>query len=439
MKDGKLARIFSSSTKGLICVVGDFMVDAYTEGVIERISPEAPVSVLHVVKESFRPGGAGNVVLNLLSLGASVLPIGRIGDDKWGNDLLTYLKDQGTDLQGVFFERAYSTIVKNRLIADKQQVIRVDHEKIVSVSQEVEDKAIALFERQLEHIVVLAISDYGKGFLSTPLIKKMIRLATNNNIKVIVDPKGRDFAKYAYADIIKPNEKEAYIAANLARSVPIEEVAKKLLKQTHMKNLVITRSSKGISLFDQGNNREDFPVHSKEVVDVTGAGDTVLAALSIALANKLSLQEAIHLSNICAGIAIERVGCPQITLSEVARRLLKKDVGNKIFQEDHLFALKHLLLDKTTILLGFEGKEEFSLPLFKALKKLSTKNQELIVYLKENEPDEDLINILSSLKEVGFIIIKKMNFNHFIQEIKPDRVYLYKNNALEALELSQVV
>lgn len=439
MKDGRLAQFFSSSTKGSICVVGDFMVDAYTEGAIERISPEAPVSVLHVTKESFRPGGAGNVVLNLLSLGANVLPIGRIGDDKWGNDLLFYLKEQGSDLQGIFFEKGYVTIVKNRLIADKQQVIRVDHENISPLSKEIEDKVYKLLENKIKDIEVLAISDYGKGFLSTSLLEKMIKLAKANNTIVIVDPKGRDFTKYAHADIIKPNEKEAYIAANLPHTEAIEDVAAKLLKEIHMKNLVVTRSSKGISLFDQDNIREDFPVHSKEVVDVTGAGDTVLAALSIALANKLSLQEAIYLSNICAGIAIERVGCPQITLAEVAKRLLKKDVGNKIFQEDHLFALKHLLKDKKTVLLGLDGQEEFSLQLFKVLKRLSSKDRQLIIYVKDLEPDEDLINILSSLKEVGFIIIKKMNFDHFIHEIEPDSIYQYKIGQLVKLEPSEVL
>lgn len=437
MKDGRLARIFSSVTNRSICVVGDFMVDAYTEGSIERISPEAPVSILHVEKESFRPGGAGNVVLNLISLGAKVFSIGRVGDDRRGKDLLTYLEKQGADLQGIFFEKDYCTTVKNRLIADKQQILRLDHERIDPVSKNLEEKAFELFSEKISSISVLAISDYGKGFLSDTLLKKMIQKAQESNVTVIVDPKGRDFTKYAGADLIKPNEKEAYIAANLPRSQPLEIVANTLMETVNMNHLVITRSSKGISVFNK-KTREDFPVHSKEVVDVTGAGDTVLAALSIALANNLDISEAIYLSNICAGIAIERVGCPQVTLEEVAKRLLLRDTGNKIFDEDHLFALKHILKSKHTILLGLDKGESFSLTLYKKLKQLAEKNKSVLVYLKNPDPDQELVNILSSLTEVGFIIIKRKKFDHIIEEIHPEEVYLYKEGNLKALTLSEV-
>lgn len=438
MKDGKLARIFSSLTKRSICVIGDFMVDAYTRGSIERISPEAPVSILKVIEESFLPGGAGNVVLNLISLGAPVFPIGRVGNDKWGKELFSYFQKQKADLRGIFFEENYCTTVKNRLMSDRQQILRLDHEQVDPISLELEEKAFSLFSETISSIGVLAISDYGKGFLSDSLLKKMIQKARENNVLVIVDPKGRDFSKYEGADIIKPNEKEAYIAANLSTQEPLEAVAARLFEKVKMSHLIITRSSKGISLFNSPKDRRDFSVHSKEVVDVTGAGDTVLAALSLALTNNLDISEAIYLSNICAGIAIERVGCPQVTLKEVAQRLLERDAGNKIFSEDHLFALKHILINKQTVLIGLDPLEEFSLLLYKKLKEISNQNKAIVIYLKNSEPDRELVNILSSLKEVDFIIIKRKNFDHIIEEIHPQEVFLYKKGALKPLTLAEV-
>lgn len=420
MQGGNFSRFFCRLSKASVCVIGDFMVDAYTEGVIDRISPEAPISILHAKKQSFIPGGAGNVVLNLISLGASSFAIGRLGDDLRGKDLKKHLKEKGANVEGLFFQRGYPTTVKNRLIADKQQILRVDHEENLDLDLSIETKVLEFLENKLDMIDVIAISDYAKGFLTDSLLKKIITLANKKKCPVIIDPKGTNFAKYDNADLIKPNEKEAYAAAGLTKEQSLDKVAEMIFKNTNIQNLIITRSSKGISLFSKQGLRKDFPVHSKEVVDVTGAGDTVLAALSITMANKLSLEEGAFLSNICGARAVQKMGCCQVTLSEVATSLLKKDANNKIFNQDHLFALKQIISQSKSVLFVVDGEAGFSLPIYRAIKQESKKGVKVIVGISTT--DSDYLDLLTSLKEVDFVILLESTFDGLIKEINPTKI-----------------
>jgi D-beta-D-heptose 7-phosphate kinase/D-beta-D-heptose 1-phosphate adenosyltransferase len=314
-------------------------------GRVGRISPEAPVPIMEVLSEDSKAGGAGNVVLNLISLGAFVFAMGRLGSDLKGNELKQRLDQSGVDTDSLFIESTYQTPVKNRLIADSQQLLRVDFEKITPLSSELEALALDRLQEIVPQVQVIALSDYGKGFLSNRLIQEVIRLGKIFDIPTIVDPKGTDFSKYRGATILKPNLSEAYLAAKMNRQVPLDEVADVILNISEAKLLMITRSEFGISLFDQSRKRSDFPVRSKEVKDVTGAGDTVLAVMSLALANGLDLPIAIQLANIAAGLSIEKIGCAQITLAEIAERFLEYDCHSKIFEESHTYAL-HQVLDK---------------------------------------------------------------------------------------------
>lgn len=326
-----LAKALSQLHPFKVLVLGDFLLDAYTTGRVKRISPEAPVPVMEVVKCESRPGGAGNVALNLAALGGSVLAAGRIGAHAEGEELKRLLVEKGVDGQALLVEPNYRTPVKNRLIAESQQLLRLDFETIAPLDPRLEEALLEKLEVLIPQVQIVALSDYGKGGLTPRLISGAISLAKKWNIPSIVDPKGVDFAKYKGASLLKPNLSEAYAASKMAPTEPLETVAKQVFSMASVEQLLITRSEAGMSLFDAQGKRADFSVRSREVKDVTGAGDTVLAILCLALANRLGLAEAIHLANLAAGIAVERVGCVQVTLPEIAKRFLEDETANASF------------------------------------------------------------------------------------------------------------
>ncbi|MGK5594653.1 MAG: bifunctional heptose 7-phosphate kinase/heptose 1-phosphate adenyltransferase [Parachlamydiaceae bacterium] len=400
----KLLESFNDLKAENILVVGDLLLDAYTIGKARRISPEAPVPVIHVYKEESRPGGAGNAVLNMVSLGAKVTVLGRIGNDHTGELLLKELEEEGVNVQHVIVQHGYQTPLKNRVIADNQQIVRVDHESYVPLNLGDEMRIVRKLPHLLEGIKAIAISDYGKGFLTLGLLRKLIEEALKRRITVVVDPKGTDFTKYEGAFLIKPNLSEAYAAAHLPSEAALEEVARKLLTALNISYLMITRSESGISLFDKMGQRKDFPVKAKEVKDVTGAGDTVLAMITCALASNVSLDAAIPLSNIAAGIAIEHIGCARVGLADVAKRLLSCDVENKIFGVQHLEILKCALKDRECISLSLTS-DHMSKELILAMHRLKTNHQRLIISLESPMPEEEFIRSLASLYQVDFIVL----------------------------------
>lgn len=419
----RLTGVFSQIASKKILVIGDLLLDTYTIGKTRRISPEAPVAVVNVVREEHRPGGSGNVILNLISLGSQVVALGRVGNDEAGRNLYNALKNEQVDVKGIFTEDSFPTPVKNRVLAENQQIVRVDYETIVAVTKEVEDKIIQALPSLLDGVSIVAISDYGKGFLSKRILEALISLSQQKNIPVIADPKGVDFTKYNGATVIKPNLGEAYAAANLPLDTPIEQVAERILKNINAKTLMITRGDAGISLFHREGTHETFEVKVREVKDVTGAGDTVLAMLACALANQLPLATAVQLSNVAAGIAIEHFGCARITLSHLARRLLEEDLANKVFDQEHLFALREALRDRNFTLLSMHESEGLSFPLFQALKKLKTKDQELLLHIRGENPNPELISLFSSLHNVDFIILSNDSLKSLCHEIAPSEIY----------------
>jgi D-beta-D-heptose 7-phosphate kinase/D-beta-D-heptose 1-phosphate adenosyltransferase len=423
-----------------VLVIGDFMLDAYTTGKIFRISPEAPVSVLHAHSEESRPGGAGNVVLNLCALGAKVVVAGRVGRDYAGEEIRSSLESQGVDVRGLLFQKRYKTPVKNRFIADSQQLLRVDFESITPLPEELEQELIQKLPDLMEDCQIVAISDYGKSFLSNTLLGVIIEMAKAHHVPVIVDPKGVDFTKYRGATILKPNHAEAYAAARLPLDISLDEVAATVLKTCGVEQLMITRSQAGISLFKRSGERLDFPVRSKEVKDVTGAGDTVLSMLSVALANGLDIKYAAQLANIAAGMVIERIGCAQVSLSDMAERLMEFDEENKIFDGEHFFALQQSLKGKKCSVLSLESNQGMSTAIFKSLRKLAAKDPEtkLVVYVRDREPDKEFISLLSSLSDVDFIVIECSSLKNLCDLIQPAEVYAIENGKLVDLEMSPV-
>ncbi len=317
-----------------VLVIGDFLLDVYTKGCATRISPEAPIPVLLVSEVIQLPGGAGNVALNLKALGAEVSLIGRVGADQTGKNLIKLLLDEGIETKGLFREESFTTPLKNRFIADGQQLIRADYEVIEPITEEIEAHAIAYIKKHLSEFDIVCVSDYGKGFLSENLLSLILKEGKKIGVKVIVDPKGRDFSKYDGAYLIKPNNKEAYLAADAESVTPLEEVAKKIFSKVGADYLLITRSDKGMTLFSKEDLRGiNFTVTKKSVADVTGAGDTALAMIAFGIANELTFDHAISLANIASGISVETVGCKAVKLSEISRRLFTKNRIHRIFNE----------------------------------------------------------------------------------------------------------
>lgn len=426
----KLAQTLHQLNRAKILVIGDMMLDSYTIGKVRRVSPEAPVAVMHVQKEERRPGGSGNVVLNLISLGAEVFVVGRVGDDAGGSALVSALKAENVDTRMLVVQEDYMTPVKNRIIADNQQIVRVDHEHIIPLSASLERSIIDHLPHLLEGVAVVAISDYGKGFLTTALLQALIQASRDRSIPVITDPKGHDFKKYRGTTIIKPNLSEAYAAANLPTTASLDEVAPLVLSQCDAELLMVTRSSDGISLFHSTQERFDFPVRIKEVKDVTGAGDTVLAMLAYSIANQLSYEESAQLCNVAAGIAIEHVGCARVTLSDLAHRLFEMSMSNKVFDREHFFVLKELLKTTSFTLLDLSQAKQLTPQLFQEIKQIRKEQETILVYIEEMMENEIFIEMLASLKEISFILLYKDNLQALCACTIPSQHYVFKSDQL---------
>jgi D-beta-D-heptose 7-phosphate kinase/D-beta-D-heptose 1-phosphate adenosyltransferase len=254
---------------------------------------------------------------------------------------------------------------------------------------------------------------------------------------VITDPKGHDFEKYAGTTLIKPNQSEAYAAAGLGPDASLDCVAKKILEKTRAQTLMITRSEAGIALFCADGSRSDFPVHVKEVKDVTGAGDTVLAMLTHALANGIAFDQAAELCNVAAGIAIEHIGCARISLADLAHRLLQLHQSQKIFGDEHMFVLQQVLRTVPFRLVVVTALHEISMALFQSIKEIVNRAGEsmnLVVYVTDPAPSEDCLELLASLSEIDFIILHSPNVIEACKELAPSASYLFENGMLERLD-----
>lgn len=401
-----LAHVFNSLQPKTVLVAGDLMLDRYTFGRAKRISPEAPVPVVFVEREEERAGGAGNVVVNLLSMGMRVICLSRIGDDYAGRQLKESLEAEGADVSALFSENGYSTPHKTRVIASSQQIVRIDYEPPKSLSSALEAEVIRSIDKLVAAADLVAISDYAKGFLTVPVLAALIDAANKKGIPVISDPKGTDFTRYRGSTILKPNLSEAIQSAP-ASCKTLLDVSRHIFSTVAVETLLITRSEAGISLFYPDSRQEDYPVLApREVKDVTGAGDTVLAMLACALANGLSLKEATQLANIAAQVAVEKVGCHRVTLAEVARRLIEQHAHDKIFAEEHIAALCQALKGSTCTLFGISASSTLDANLLKTLRqaRAASKN-ELVVAIMGDNPDEELVASLASLNSVDYLLL----------------------------------
>jgi D-beta-D-heptose 7-phosphate kinase/D-beta-D-heptose 1-phosphate adenosyltransferase len=311
--------LFNGAGDVRLLVVGDLMLDEYLWGKAERISPEAPVQVVEVTREDVRLGGAGNVINNLVALGCRVVACSVIGGDDNGTILQRAFTGKGVDVSGLFQDPMRATSKKTRVVAANQQIVRIDRESKEDISSEYEERILEFIEGRASQFRAILISDYAKGVLTPKTLEGIIAVARKMRVPVVVDPKGRDYGKYSGASILTPNRKEAEIAAGITivDEESLKAAARHLLDDVDLDALLITRSEQGMSLFLRGGEMVHIPTVAREVYDVTGAGDTVLAVMGLALACGRDYADAAQLANVAAGIAVGKVGTSTVSPVEI--------------------------------------------------------------------------------------------------------------------------
>jgi D-beta-D-heptose 7-phosphate kinase/D-beta-D-heptose 1-phosphate adenosyltransferase len=305
------------ASKPKILVVGDLMIDHYLWGSCERISPEAPVQVVDIAKETTVLGGAGNVINNLRVLGAEVSVASVIGQDNIGDELLTMLDTIGVKTSHIVKQTNRSTSKKSRIIATNQQVLRYDKESKEEITSSSQIKIIESLQTNILDYEAIILSDYGKGVLTDSLCKEIISLANAKNIKVLVDPKGEDFAKYSGAYLLTPNKKEAQLATKIEikDEKSLTDALLTLKEKANLTLSLITLSEDGIAIYDKSLKK--FPTVAKEVFDVTGAGDTVIASIAFALSSQKTIEESIAFANLAAGVVVGKIGSATVSIDEI--------------------------------------------------------------------------------------------------------------------------
>lgn len=318
-----------------VLVVGDLMIDHYIWGSCDRISPEAPVQVVNIKNETKRLGGCGNVVSNLIALGAEVGVISVVGDDELGSEILKLVKDRGAKAELVIAQKGRKSSQKSRVMVAHQQVLRLDTESTSDI--DCADEIVGKFQGILDSYDIVLLSDYGKGVLSDYLTKQIISITKNSSKMVLVDPKGKDYSKYKGATLLTPNKKEASEALGFVIDSDEKlELALKTMKMNYeLEYSLITLSEDGIGLLAQ--KMVKFPALAKEVFDVTGAGDSVLATLGYCLASKMSIEDAIDNANLAAAVVVGKVGSADASWGEI-ESLKSKKIGfeRKLVKLDEL-------------------------------------------------------------------------------------------------------
>jgi D-beta-D-heptose 7-phosphate kinase/D-beta-D-heptose 1-phosphate adenosyltransferase len=326
-----------------VLVIGDLMLDEYVWGEAERISPEAPVQVVDVKREDLRLGGAGNVINNLASLGARVEVVSVLGDDADSHVLTGIIESQGLSANGIRRVRGRTTARKTRVLASNQQMLRIDRESRTPISNADEQTLLNDLQELLPGVDVVLLSDYQKGLLTVSFLQAIIALCRAAKIPVLVDPKGDDYSKYRGATLLTPNRKEAGLASgiDIVDEESLLRAGRQLRQEVDLDALVITRSEEGMSLLFREGPEKHLPTRAREVFDVTGAGDTVLTVLGLALAAGLSMEEAAELANVAAGIVVAKVGTSTVSGPEILAEISRQhfDTDRKIKSRDQLRGL----------------------------------------------------------------------------------------------------
>ncbi len=422
-----------------LLVIGDLMIDEYVWGEVDRISPEAPVQVVAVKNQDFTLGGSGNVVNNLMTLGARVSVLGVIGKGSDGKLLLNKLDALGADTRGIIQEAGRHTTKKTRIIAEHQQVLRIDRETRKEISPQTFKRIIRHAEKMIPDVDVILISDYGKGLINRAMIKRLVHIAKKHHKTTIADPKGLDFSKYAGVNLLTPNKKEASLASGIEISDArtLAEAGHMLLDRTGIEKLLITCGKDGMILFEKDRKPSKMGTKAREVYDVSGAGDTVLAVLGLGIAAGLSFKKAVSLANIAAGIVVGKVGTAAVTQKELLQAL-KMTAAEAVPKHKTLQELaelcRKLQKDRKSIVLTngcFDLLHVGHIKLFAASKKLG---DVLVVAIDDDDSVRSLkgpgrpvisaaerVRILSALDSVDHVVVfANRELDKVIESIRPE-------------------
>lgn len=319
----RINKIISNFKDSKVLVIGDLVLDEFVWGDSSRISPEAPVPVVLVERESFMPGGAANVANNISSLGAKAFLVGVVGKDERGRQLENLLKGKDVDIEGIISDGTRPTTLKTRVVARHQQVVRIDRENATPINDGVNKELVDYVKEKIDEIDGIIIEDYGKGVITPKLLREILPLAKRHNKVITVDPKEEHFSYYKGVTAITPNRKEAESAAGIKSKdeESLNKIGKILVEKYGLKVALITLGEHGMRLFERGNKIIHIPTVAQEVFDVSGAGDTAIAAFTLALAAGARTVEAAHISNFAAGIVVGKVGVATASQTELKARI----------------------------------------------------------------------------------------------------------------------
>ncbi len=436
MKKENLRTILSSGSKKHILVIGDIILDKFIWGSVDRISPEAPVQVVNIQRENIALGGAANVAHNLAAIGCEVTMLGVIGRDDNGKIIEKEFDKTGIHKTAVFTDTQRPTTTKTRVIAGSQQVVRIDHEITDFISQAIEDQMLDYLKANVTKFSAVIISDYQKGVLTDKIILNTLQLAKQNRVKTVVDPKRKDFSIYSGATIIKPNLKEAEAAANkkLGTEDDILDAGRQILRQCDCEAVLITRGREGMLLIEK-NSQENISSTAREVFDVTGAGDTVVAYVGMLIAAGHSFSDAARIANIAAGIAVSRIGTSTVTKDDVLHDIEETSSGSKkIMTAPELDSILSVIRKDRKIVFTNGCFDILHIGHITLLNKSKSLGDKLVVGLNsdasirrikgENRPivlENERAHILSALESVDYVVLFDEDTPlELIKKLKPD-------------------
>jgi len=327
ISEKRLKQLKANFKEKRIAVIGDMMLDIYFWGDVKRISPEAPVPVLEVEDEFYRFGGAANVALNIANLNGVPQPVGVIGYDNFGTVFNSLLSEQKISHHGIIEDDTRPTTAKTRVISDSQHIVRIDKESKETIGQNIQYKLFDYVKSIIKNIDGIILQDYNKGVLSSSLISQLVELANKNKKLVTVDPKFNNFYEYKNVTVFKPNRKEAedILGMKIKTDGDISFAGNTLLKKLNAKNILLTLGEDGIAVFKKGKPEKRMPTKARKVADVSGAGDTVISTLTMALAAGANIYEASYLANYAGGIVCEEVGIIPIEIDKLFDTVIREN------------------------------------------------------------------------------------------------------------------
>jgi len=329
--EARLEELFQRFNGKRIAILGDLMLDRYLWGTVHRISPEAPVPVVEVESESARLGGAANVANNIKSLGGEPISIGTVGDDDGGSILRGLMEEGGFSSEGLIRDPSRPTTVKTRVIAHSQHVVRIDHEVRHDIAPETRHRIIDFLRERFPGLDGLIIEDYNKGVVVRDLIGAVVTLARKHNVPVTVDPKFNNFFDFRDVTVFKPNrqEVEEALGLRLTTDADVEEAGREILRRLNADSVLLTRGEKGMSLFEPGGEVTHVPTKARRVADVSGAGDTVISTLTMAIAAGATIREAANLANFAGGVVCGEVGIVPVQPALLKAAVLDDEVDEQ--------------------------------------------------------------------------------------------------------------